>query len=543
MLVDKVFKRPLSRHAFLSAGAPILGLVLLVIAGAFVVFINFAEQQDRAYVENTRRLMANTLEGRLHALSDVTLDYASWNDAYAHISERWDPPWVVGNFYSTVTDAMVIFRRDRTVRYLWKTQSLRADSTALAYQVLNAARDMPALSSLATAPHAAGTVARTLALLNGRLALLSVAAIEPEDDGERLRRPPNAAVDYIAAIDILEPEQIGSIGNELDLRDLAVSQRVDPDADLVALPIRAANGALLGYLQWGDQHPGSVAFAGKIGPVVLGVAIIGVLSIFLALALMQREVAAAARVEAALESSRLKSEFISNMSHELRTPLDAIMGYTELILEEAPNNPLFDAHRRDAQRIAESARQLRHHIDDVLDHSRIDAGRLHLAPEPINVSELLAEIEDVLEPQLRAQNDKLSLACESGRLSLVSDHQRLRQCLINLAENSIKYTRAGEISISARSAMLGDVAHVVFEVPDNGLGVARAAGLTLFEPFTQPREGAPRSKRCGTLSLSISRKLARAMGGDVAFEGEPSGGARFTLSMPANARALIANAA
>src|SRR5262252_1073874 len=133
MLVDKVFRRPLSRHAFLSAGAPILGLVLLVIAGAFVVFINFAQQQDRAYVENTRRLMANTLQGRLHALSDVTLDYASWNDAYAHISERWDRAWVAGNFYSTVTDAMVVFRRDRSVLYVWKAQSLQADPTALAY--------------------------------------------------------------------------------------------------------------------------------------------------------------------------------------------------------------------------------------------------------------------------------------------------------------------------------------------------------------------------------------------------------------------------
>ena len=542
MLVDKIFKRRLSRHAFISAGAPILGLVLLVIAGAFFVFIKFAQQQDRTYVETSRRLVASTLVGRLHALSDVTLDYGSWNDAYNAISVHWNGSWVAANFYSTVTDAMVIFRNDGAVRYVWKAEALEANSTALAFQFVRAARDIPALGSLARAPHASGTVTRTLALLNGRLALLSVAAIAPENDAVRSQRPANAAIDYIASIDILDPAQIAALGSELDLRDFAISQRSDADDDLVSLPLRAANGALLGYVQWRNQRPGSAAFAGEIGPVVLGVGVIGVLSILLAIALMQREVAAAARVEAALESSRLKSEFISNMSHELRTPLDAIIGYTELIQEETPRGDLFESVRRDANRIAESAEQLRRLIDDVLDHSRIDAGRLHLAPEPINVSELFAEIEDALEGAVRAHSNKLLFTCE-GRLSLVSDHQRLRQCLINLAENSIKFTRGGEIAISARGAMLGDVEHVVFEVSDNGQGVTRAAAATLFEPFTQTREGGARPKRAGTLSLSISRKLARAMGGEITFEGDPNGGARFTLWMPANSRSLVANAA
>jgi signal transduction histidine kinase len=543
MFIDKLSNRRPSRHAFISAGAPILGLVLLVIAGAFVVFINFAHQQDRSYVDNSRRLAANTLDGRLHALSDVTLDYANWGDAYNAISVHWNGAWVAGNFYSTVTDGMVIFRRDGLVRYVWKAEALQADSTALAFQVVAAARDIPGLSSLARAPHASGTVTRTLAILNGRLALLSVAAIAPEIDSVRLQRPPNAPVDYIAAVDILEPSQMAALGSELDLGDFAVSQRDDADDGFVRLPLRAANGALLGHLQWRDQRPGSAAFAGDIGPVLFGLLVIGILSFLVARALMLREVAAAAHIEAALESSRLKSEFISNMSQELRTPLDAIIGYTELIQEEAPKGDLFDPLRRDAGRIAESAGQLRQLIDDVLDHSRIDAGRLQLAPEPVNVAELFAEIEDALEPRVRAQINRLTFACDNARLSLVSDHQRLRQCLINLAENSVKFTRNGEISISARSELVDEIDCIVFEVKDNGLGVTRAAAATLFEPFAQPAAGVIRPKRGGTLSLSISRKLARAMGGDITFEGEPNGGAHFTFSLPVNARALIANAA
>ncbi len=301
MSFNKVLKRPPSRQAFLSAGAPILGLVVLVIAGAFAVFINFAHQQDRSYVENTRRLVANTFEGRLHALSDVTLDYANWTDAYNAISVHWNGAWVAGNFYSTVTDGMVIFRRDATVRYVWKAPSLEANPTALAYQVVAAARDIPSLGALATAPQAAGSVTRTLAMFNGRPALLSVAAIAPENDAERLARLTGAPVDYVAAVDILEPAQIAAIGSELDLREFTVSQRIDPEADIVSLPLRATNGALLGYAQWRNQHPGSAAFAGEIGPVVVGVVVIGILSVLLALALTQRQVNAAVRAQTAIE--------------------------------------------------------------------------------------------------------------------------------------------------------------------------------------------------------------------------------------------------
>ncbi|MBS0384303.1 MAG: hypothetical protein JSS00_03020 [Proteobacteria bacterium] len=543
MLVDRLFKRRLTRQAFITAGLPILGLVLLVIAGAFAVFIHFAQQQDRSYVDNTRRLVASALEGRLHALSDITVDYANWTAAYNAVSVRWDRAWVSGNFYSTVTDGMVIFRRDGAVRYVWKAQSLEANPAALGYQIVNAARNIPSLGALAAAPHATGTVTRTLVLLNGRLALLSVAPIAPEDDAERMRRLSSASADYLAAIDILDPAQIAALGSELDLDAFSLTQRVDPDAGFVSLPMRAANGALLGYLQWRDQHPGSTAFAGEIGPVLIGVVAIGLLSILVAIVLMQRQVSAVVRAEAALESSRLKSEFISNMSHELRTPLDAIIGYAELIQEEAPKGNLFDSVRRDTRRIRESARRLRQLIDDVLDHSRIDAGRLRLAPEPITVSELFAEIESALAPAAMAQANKLAFACENTDLCLVSDHQRLRQCLINLAENGISFTRNGVISVSARSTALGGIDHLLFEVCDNGLGVPRAVQATLFDPFVQGRDGCPRPNRAGTLSLSISRKLARAMGGDITFEGDPAGGSRFTLCLPKNPRALVANAA
>lgn len=542
MLVDKLFTRRLTRQAFISAGAPILGLVLLVIAGAFAVFFNFAQQQDRAYVQSTHRLVANTLNGRLHALSDVTLDYANWTDAYNAISRHWNQTWVAGNFYSTVTDGMVIFRRDGTVRYVWKSQTTQANPAALAYQMIQAARDIPGVASLARAPRPAGTVVHTLTMLNGRPAILSVAAITPEDNAERQHLPASQPIDYLAAVDILEPEQIAALGSDLDLTNFAVSQHNVEDPDVVALPLRAANGALLGYAQWRNEHPGRAALVAQLGPVILGVLLIGALSVFVAIVLMQRQVSASARAEAALESSRLKSEFISNMSHELRTPLDAILGYTELIQEETPRGDLFDPIRRDAARIAESANQLRQLIDDVLDHSRIDAGRLHLTLEPINVAELFAEMEDALEPRIRGQADNLTFSCESGRLSLVSDHQRLRQCLLNLAENSIKFTRGGEISISAKGATINDVAHIVFEVRDNGLGVTRAAAATLFEPFAQPA-AVTRTRRAGTLSLSIARKLARAMGGDVIFEGDPNAGAHFTLCMPVNAQGAVSKAA
>jgi signal transduction histidine kinase len=535
MSIDQRLRRRLSRRALIGVGAPILALVLLVVAGACVVFVHFAQNQDRAYADNTRRLVANTLEGRLRGLSDLTLDFASWNDAYAAITVRWNSAWVRNNFYSAVADGLVVFHEDGALRHVWLPDWLQAQAQTLPAEMVQAARAVPGLTSLIRAPHAAGTVTRGLVMLDGRLGVLSAASIAPEDDAERLRRAASTPVDYVVAVDILDDRQIAEIGRDLDVQDLAlVAQPPAPSPDIVSLPLRAANGDLLGYLRWRNQRPGDAGLAAEIGPVLLMLFLIGAFTFLIARSLMLRQVGEAARMQAAMETSRLKSEFIANMSHELRTPLNVIIGYAELIQEETPAGEANESVRADAGCIVEAAGKLRQLIDDVLDHSRIDAGRLRLAPEPIDVPQLLAEIEDLMAPTARANGNALLITSDADASSLVSDHQRLRQCLVNLIDNAIRCTRDGAVSVAARSSIVGGAPHVVFEIQDTGVGISGANPEQLFEPFGQGDGGAALDQKRGTgLGLSIARKLARAMGGEVTFVSEPGVGSCFRLTMPA----------
>src|SRR5262249_42757865 len=154
-------------------------------------------------------------------------------------------------------------------------------------------------------------------------------------------------------------------------------------------------------------------------------------------------------------------------------PLNAIIGYAELIQEEGEDRAEYAFAANDAGRILTASRQLRQLVDDTLDQSRIDAGHLKLKPVWIGVDPLLAEIADVLAPMARENGNSFSVASESGNMHLIGDHQRVRQCLLNLAGNAIKFTRNGSVSVRARQAMRRGLPFVTFDVSDTGIGITR----------------------------------------------------------------------
>jgi signal transduction histidine kinase len=530
---ESVARQRASRQAWISAGAPIVALVLVIILAAFAVFVDFARTQDRTYADSSRRLVASQIDSRLNGLSNITLDFASWNDAYAAIAVRWDQDWIDRNYYSAVTDGLIVFDGDGAARNVWLAEELKSEADTLPAEIIRAALATPGVEGLMTAATADETVTARTVLLGGRLALVSIAAVAPEDDAERLER---AASDrttyYLACIEILDGDEMAAIGGMLGLRDFGFAVAgATIERGVIDLPVAGVQANERGRLHWRDERPGSSAFAGRIGPVVLGLLLIGALTLLVARALVMRQVAATARAEAATESSRLKSEFISTMSHELRTPLNAIIGYAELIEEESPPDAAFADVRQDAARIVGAAQQLRQLIDDVLDQSRIDAGRLQLSPERIDVDELLAELEDVLAPVAGAKGVTLTVSAEAGA-SLVSDHQRLRQCLLNLASNAIKFTDEGGVAILARTGEMAGQPRTIFEVEDTGIGIAPMEAQNLFQPFAQASKAIQERYGGAGLGLSIARKLARALGGDITFESEVGKGSRFSLWLP-----------
>ncbi len=233
--------------------------------------------------------------------------------------------------------------------------------------------------------------------------------------------------------------------------------------------------------------------------------------------------------EEAERANRAKSEFLSRMSHELRTPLNSVLGFSELLLTDKREPPT-GAQREALETIRGSGRHLLGLITEILDLARVESGRLETACEPLDPAPILAECVRALEPAARERSVSLLGPPRDGAAAWVlGDRVRLRQILLNLLSNAVKYNReAGQVRVEV--GMEGD--RVAFSVADTGAGMGAEDLSRVFEPFERlsaDRQGIP-----GTgIGLSLSRRLARLMGGDIRVESTPGVGSRFTLLLPA----------
>ncbi len=238
--------------------------------------------------------------------------------------------------------------------------------------------------------------------------------------------------------------------------------------------------------------------------------------------------------DAALAASRAKSAFVANMSHELRTPLNAILGYSEMLAEDAADKgdtQLAD----DLQRIHASGRHLLELIGEILDLSKIEAGKLELAPTPIGVTAFLDDLRSVVQPLAERNENVLYFECSPAVRVITSDPLRLRQILLNLLSNACKFTSRGRVSLHVANADGPGAQHVTFEVTDTGIGIADADLLKLFREFSQVDESSTRRYGGTGLGLAIARRLARAMGGEITVVSRPGIGSTFVLRLPETA--------
>lgn len=229
------------------------------------------------------------------------------------------------------------------------------------------------------------------------------------------------------------------------------------------------------------------------------------------------------------ESARCKGVFLATMSHELRTPLNAIIGYSEMLSEDAERQGLADM-TRDLDKIRAAGRHLLNVISDILDYSKIEAGRLSVRMEAVAVLPVLQEVFAVTVPLARNNGNHLTLECDDSSLEVIADRLRLSQCLLNLLGNAARFTSRGEIRMTAVRAAGG---RVDLAVRDTGIGMTPEFLTQLFEPFTQADNSATRVRGGTGLGLAISRHLARLMNGDLTVESSPGAGTVFTLQLAA----------
>jgi PAS domain S-box-containing protein len=227
-------------------------------------------------------------------------------------------------------------------------------------------------------------------------------------------------------------------------------------------------------------------------------------------------------------ANRAKSEFLAVMSHELRTPLNAISGYTDL-LDMGIQGPVNEDQQAALARIRLSQRHLLGLINEVLNYARLETGTVDYDLEDVDVRAALLDAESLVAPQALAKDHTLEVtACPPG-LSVRADREKLRQVLVNLLSNSIKFTeRGGRIETSCSAAD----GRVTMEVCDSGIGIPADKLAEIFDPFVQVRGGLTRQHEGTGLGLAISRDLARGMSGDLTVSSEEGVGSRFCLVLP-----------
>ena len=245
-----------------------------------------------------------------------------------------------------------------------------------------------------------------------------------------------------------------------------------------------------------------------------------------------RDAALTVAKDQAEEANRTKSAFLANMSHELRTPLNAILGYSEMLIEEVEESDRADL-APDLRRIHTSGRHLLSLIDDVLDLSKIEAGKLDIHAEDYGVRAIVDDVVTTVGALMARNANTLEVVCGEGLGIMRTDVTRVRQILINLLSNAAKFTDRGTVTLRARRESANPADWIVIQVSDTGIGMTAEQMGRLFEPFSQADSTTSRHYGGTGLGLAISRRIARMMGGELLVESAIGRGSTFTVRLPA----------
>jgi hypothetical protein len=237
-------------------------------------------------------------------------------------------------------------------------------------------------------------------------------------------------------------------------------------------------------------------------------------------------------MEKAEEATKSKSEFLANMSHELRTPLNAIIGYSEM-LEEEMGDLGAEELIPDIKKIHSAGHHLLGLINDILDISKIEAGRMDLYLETIAVANMLNDVTAIIAPLVEKNHNHLVVACTDEVGELFADLTKVRQMLFNLLSNACKFCADGDIALNARRERCEDGDWLIFEIADSGIGMTGEQLGRMFQAFTQADSSTTRKYGGTGLGLNISRAFSRMMGGDITVASEYGKGTTFTIRIPA----------
>jgi PAS domain S-box-containing protein len=254
---------------------------------------------------------------------------------------------------------------------------------------------------------------------------------------------------------------------------------------------------------------------------------------------VQAEIELRQAKEAAESASRVKSSFLANMSHELRTPLNAIIGYSEILLEDASDRA-DKASMGDLEKIQAAGKHLLGLINDILDLSKIEAGRMDVYLEHVFLTRLVDEVKTIVEPMMKKNGNTLVVDCPQDIGSLQTDLTKLKQSIINLLSNAAKFTKNGTVTLRLARETRDGAPWVKFEVIDSGIGMTDEQMGRLFQAFTQADSSTTRNFGGTGLGLTITRHFCAMLGGSIEVKSKPAQGSTFIIVLPDRATKVMA---
>jgi signal transduction histidine kinase/CheY-like chemotaxis protein len=273
------------------------------------------------------------------------------------------------------------------------------------------------------------------------------------------------------------------------------------------------------------------------------VLLISIILLLVAVFFIQRQLAKIRRVNEeldkarneAMEATKAKSIFLANMSHELRTPMNAIIGYSEMLIEEAEQSEEAekDRYASDLKRIHTAGKHLLQLINDILDLSKVEAHKLELYLETFDVDTVVQEVATTIQPLAEKNGNTLEIHSVSDLGTMRADLTRVRQVLFNLLSNACKFTEGGTVSLNVTRERKDGREWFNFSVSDTGIGMTPEQMTRLFQPFSQGDSSTTRKYGGTGLGLAISQRFCKMMGGDVTVSSEVGKGSIFTMSLPA----------